>query len=152
MSPAEIRFGVPSDLEFIMALEKASLALPWPAEAVGRLLEDPSGVKSSGASFAFACVMPSAGYVGVTGVLDEAEIGNLVVDESCRRKGVGLALMNFAIDELKRRGVISIFLEVESDNIGAYEVYKKLGFVEYGRRADYYGAGRDAVLMKLLVE
>ena len=144
MSAPVIRFGVPSDLDFIMSLERSSLALPWPEDAVLRLLE-PS---SSETSFAFACVMQGAGYVGVTGVLDEAEIGNLVVDESCRRQGVGIALMKFALEELDRRGVMSIFLEVEAGNVAAFELYKKLGFVEYGRRPDYYGTGRDAVLMR----
>ena len=147
MSVSDIRPGVPSDLEFIMSLERSSLALPWPAESVLRLLEpDPSE-----SSFAFACVAPSMGYVGVTGVLDEAEIGNLVVDEKYRRQGIGYALMEYAFEELRRRKVLSIFLEVESTNTGAYELYKKIGFTEYGRRPDYYGPGRDAVLMKCIL-
>ena len=144
MSSSGIRFGEVSDLDFIMSLERESLALPWPLSSVLALLEP----DDEGPSFSFACVAPSAGYVGVAGVLDEAEIGNLVVSPECRGQGAGYSLMKFALDELHRRGVKVVFLEVETSNNAAIALYKKCGFAEYGRRTDYYGPGRDAVLMR----
>ena len=140
----DIRLGVPSDVEFIMSLEREALALPWPEESVNNLL----ALSDGGNSFAFAAVCPEVGYIGVTGVLDEAEIGNLVVAPGWRGKGAGTALLTYVFDELKRRSVSVVFLEVESTNEPAMSLYLKSGFVEYGRRDDYYGAGRDAVLMK----
>jgi len=142
----DIRYGVMSDLGFIMSLEKDSLALPWPEESIVHLLEE----NDTGNAFSFAAVCPSVGYVGVTGVLDEAEIGNLVVSPECRGQGAGYAIMSFALSELDKRGIKTIYLEVESVNDPALSLYRKLGFAEYGRRDSYYGAGRDAVLMKLV--
>ena len=55
------------------------------------------------------------------------------------------------IEELKAQGAEVIFLEVEHTNEPAIAVYTKCGFEEYNRRRDYYGAGRDAILMKRAV-
>jgi len=49
--------------------------------------------------------------------------------------------------DLKNRGIKKVFLEVEHDNVPAIALYEKYGFVRYGYRRDYYGQGKDAVLM-----
>ena len=141
----DIRFGIPSDVDLIMSLERSSLDLPWSRDAVMRLLTSSDNVLL----ISFAAVCPSVGYVGVTGVMDEAEIGNLVVVPDQRGKGAGTALMEFVIEELRRRSVSVVFLEVESSNVPAIALYEKLGFERYGMRDGYYGPGKDALLMRL---
>lgn len=144
MTP-EVRFGEPGDLEFIMNLERDSLALPWSAGALSELLgHDP---ESSDDVFKFSLVIDGIGYIGVSVVIDEAEIGNIVIAPECRGRGYGYILLKALEDKLASRGVKKIFLEVESTNAGALALYHKCGYAGYGSRKDYYGAGRDALLM-----
>lgn len=56
-------------------------------------------------------------------------IGNLVVDNKFRRKGIALSLMNQAIKKSTEWGTACIFCAVEIDNKPASDLYiKKLGF------------------------
>ena len=68
-------------------------------------------------------------------------------DEKYRGRGFAKALMSYLLDDLKKSGIVKVFLEVEHDNAPAIALYEKSGFVRYGQRRDYYGQGRDAVLM-----
>lgn len=76
---------------------------------------------------------------------DEAEILNLAVDPSWRRRGVASALLT-AVAE-RAHGVI--FLEVAEPNAAAIALYRKHGWVEAGFRTGYYDHGTvNAVVMK----
>jgi ribosomal protein S18 acetylase RimI-like enzyme len=57
-----------------------------------------------------------------------AHISDLYVEESCRREGVGRALMEEALALARARGLECVTLEVETDNAGARRLYEKLGF------------------------
>ena len=87
------------------------------------------------------------GYIGAECVLDECNIGNIVTAREYRHTGIGTAVLNALLDELKGRGIVKVFLEVEFDNDPALALYDKTGFRRYGMRKDYYGPGMDAVLM-----
>ncbi|MBR2391164.1 MAG: ribosomal protein S18-alanine N-acetyltransferase [Clostridia bacterium] len=77
----------------------------------------------------------------------ESEIYDIAVDEDYQRKGYAKKLMEFFIDLSKQNGVETILLEVNSNNIKAINLYNLFGFVEYGKRKNYYGDA-DAILMK----
>lgn len=89
--------------------------------------------------------------VWVQKVPPEAEILTLAVAPNQRRKGEAKALLSKLISTLPSVDVEVLFLEVASDNMAAMALYSGLGFDVTGRRKDYYGAGRDAVLMSLAV-
>ena len=149
MNPA-VRYGTPDDLEFITGLERDNLALPWSEEAVLDLLRyDPAG---GGRVFKFALVAEGAGYVSVSGVIDEAEVGNIVVAPECRGRGYGRMLLEELENILASRGIGKIFLEVDSTNQSALSLYRRCGFAEYGIRKGYYGEGRDALLMSKVLQ
>lgn len=57
---------------------------------------------------------------------------HLTVCASYRRQGLGTALMDYALGEMKRKGIEKCFLWVDVNNIPAYESYKKYGFIEEG--------------------
>ena len=57
-----------------------------------------------------------------------AHISDLYVEESCRREGVGKALVEQALALARARGLECVTLEVETDNAGARRLYEKLGF------------------------
>ena len=142
-----IREAVIEDVDSIMDLEKGSIAHPWVRSEFESLINDSNKIcliiESEG-----KCVC----YVGADIVLDESNIGNIVTAPECRGRGFGTKLMNALLDELKKRGAAKVFLEVEHDNAPALALYEHCGFEKYGRRRDYYGAGRDAVLMSKCID
>lgn len=88
------------------------------------------------------------GYVGLEYVLDEGYVTDLAVFFSCRRRGVGAALMR----ELERRGrelkLRFLTLEVRAGNLAAVGLYRGLEYQEVGRRPGFYTEPKeDAVLM-----
>ena len=84
---------------------------------------------------------------------DEAEILNLAVDPSRRRRGTGSQLMEDAIEACRSAGVAKIFLEVRNSNEGARKFYAHMGFGESGRRRQYYREPvEDALVLVRTVE
>ncbi len=74
-------------------------------------------------------------------VLDEAELLLLAVRPACRRSGVGRALLADSIAASLDRGAVRIHLEMRDGN-PALGLYNRAGFIQSGRRRQYYfGAG-----------
>jgi len=78
------------------------------------------------------------GAVAARTVADEVEILNLGVSPLWRRRGVGRALMVAALRQAANAGARQVFLEVRESNQGARVFYATLGFLETGRRPNYY--------------
>ena len=72
--------------------------------------------------------------------LDTADLLDIAVDPEKRGQGIGSCLMQFLIDECKRRGANTIFLEVRVTNTPAIALYKKFGFEEISIRKNYYSS------------
>ncbi|MGI5936830.1 MAG: ribosomal protein S18-alanine N-acetyltransferase [Oscillospiraceae bacterium] len=90
------------------------------------------------------------GYVGMMHVLDEGYVTNLAVDPNCRRRGVAAMLMRALIERARKLELSFITLEVRASNTAARSLYGKLGFVDVGRRKNYYEKPtEDAILMTL---
>jgi ribosomal-protein-alanine N-acetyltransferase len=87
------------------------------------------------------------GYIIYSVIFDESEILNVVVDSFYRGKSFGIQLLNYAIEDIKNKKCLNVFLEVAKKNVIAKNLYLKLGFVEYNIRKNYY-KNDDAVLMK----
>ena len=81
----------------------------------------------------------------------QADIQTIAVVESARRRGLGRVLMLRMIDEARQRGAAELFLEVRADNPHAQALYESLGFEKLAQRPNYYGAGLDAIVMKLVI-
>jgi [ribosomal protein S18]-alanine N-acetyltransferase len=93
------------------------------------------------------------GLVVFRTMADEAEILNLAVDSSQRRRGMGSRLIEDAIAASKAAGVKMIFLEVRDSNEAARNFYARMGFTEAGRRRQYYRQPvEDALVLVLRVE
>lgn len=85
-------------------------------------------------------------------VLDEATLFNIAVDPDYQRQGLGRVLLEHLIDELEKRGVATLWLEVRASNAAAIALYESLGFNEATIRRNYYPTtdGReDAIIMAL---
>ncbi|MFR5102733.1 MAG: ribosomal protein S18-alanine N-acetyltransferase, partial [Christensenellaceae bacterium] len=88
------------------------------------------------------------GYACETVLFENAEVDNIAVAESCRRRGVGKKLLKKLETEAKERGARVILLEVRVSNAPAMTMYLKEGFKGIYVRPRYYPDGEDAVVMQ----
>ncbi len=137
-----IRKMQPEDIQAIAALEAECFSLPWTEEALAPELNNPL-------SFWLVAVDGQAlvGYVGSQSVMGEADMMNLAVTPLYRRQGVARKLVSTLIEELARRTVSSLTLEVRASNENAISLYKTLGFSQVGRRPRYYTRPKEDALI-----
>lgn len=79
-----------------------------------------------------------AGYIGMWIALDEAEIPNVSVKKNLQGQKIGAALMYALLEEGRKKGVTSYFLEVRESNERAIRLYKSFGFEQVGTRKNFY--------------
>lgn len=127
----------------------------WDADAITRLLDVPG-------AFGLLAFQPGdcaqnradipMGFVMVQAVLDEAEINTIVVAKQARQCGVARKLLTTTFDRLRENEVGRVLLEVAEDNAPAIALYRHCGFIEIGRRKNYYrrksGREVDALVME----
>ena len=90
------------------------------------------------------------GFAGITLILDEAEINNIVIKKVFRKKGYSKILLQNLIDLSKKQNIKKINLEVNIENIIAINLYHSFNFKDVGLRKGYY-KGKDAILMSLFI-
>lgn len=91
-----------------------------------------------------------AGWIVMSLSGAEADVMTIATTEAARGRGIGRALLDAGIDWAKDRGAEVVHLEVDERNTSALGLYASRGFVEWGRRPDYY-PGAAAVLMRLRI-
>lgn len=134
------------DLGEIVELERASFSDPWSKESFAAVLNEPAAFFAAARDGAADRV---AGYVVAWFAADEGEIANLAVLEPTRRRGIGAALLDAALDEGRRRGADAVYLEVRDSNAAARALYASRKFAEVGRRRDYYRKPQeDAIVLR----
>ncbi len=69
-----------------------------------------------------------------------------------RGKGYGLHLLDSSENELKKLGFSRFYLEVETENLGAINLYKKKGYQILHSKIRYYDDGKDALFMSKELE
>ena len=81
------------------------------------------------------CVVGTAGIEAVGSmekVRHRAELG-IAIEKAFWGLGIGRALMEACIDCARQAGYAQLELDVVAENTAALTLYKKLGFVEFGR-------------------
>lgn len=64
-------------------------------------------------------------------------IANVAVHPEHHRKGIARALTERAMQHAREKKVDNVWLQVREDNIGAINLYTKLGFIERARRTNW---------------
>ena len=135
----------PSDLDEIMAIERASFSYPWSPRFFLQELRVPCA-----RSLLAVASGKTVGYIIYWLLPKEVDIHNLAVHLTYRRRGIGRYLLQGVIDEARRNGSSRVTLEVRKSNAAAQRLYHSLGFVERGVRRGYYSDdGEDALVMVL---
>ena len=131
------------DVPILAEIEPRCFKEPWKEEMFAALLSYP---------FQHAFVAEEGGqvcgYCCFSVVFDEAEVLNIAVDTPFRGKGFGAEILQNALNESKRLGAQTCFLEVRVSNVPAISLYEKFGFEKFGIRKKYYGDGEDAFVMR----
>ncbi|QIK71391.1 GNAT family N-acetyltransferase [Propioniciclava coleopterorum] len=141
MSPLAAR---PEDAAAIAALEDAFPTGRWSEHAWSEEIGSPR-----------ACVLIEPGATGPAGVIafsvagDTADLNRVIVAPDARRAGVARRLVLAGLTWAAEAGASQVMLEVEADNAAARALYDHVGFVALATRANYYGPGRDALVMAL---
>ena len=128
----------------IAQLEKVCFSDPWSENSVASELNNPL-------SLWLVAVEDQTvlGYVGSQSVLDEADVMNVAVHPDFRRRHIGQVLIERLIEMLREQAVHSLALEVRVSNESAIALYQKLGFVQVGRRPNYYrNPKEDALILR----
>jgi len=146
-----IRSAILSDVPQMLHLERqAAKAAHWSVEQYEALfLPDvpPRTVLVATEQLSDKAVV---GFLVALCISDEWEIESVVVDESVRRRGIGLSLVRDVIGRATAAGAGALILEVRESNTAARQLYEKNGFIQESRRADYYqGPLEHAVLYRL---
>jgi RimJ/RimL family protein N-acetyltransferase len=86
-----------------------------------------------------------------------AHIGTLGIGivAACRGQGMGTALMQAATGKARRNGLTRIELTCRASNLKAQALYRKLGYLEEGRKkngARVDGVYEDVVMMALVLD
>lgn len=86
----------------------------------------------------------------------EVELLLVAVNPAMRRRAIAYRLLVRAQEDALARGASELFLEVREDNEPAKYLYNTAGFLQVGRRPDYYaandGSRRAAITMKFVLE
>ncbi len=139
-----VRRATPADADAIVAIERASFAVPWSEASVRHDLETNPDARVWVAEEAGRVV----GYAGLWRVLDEGQVNDVAVLPDVRRRGIGRALVRRMARDAADEGIVRLTLEVRSRNTAAIALYEAEGFGREGRRKGYYADdGDDAVLM-----
>lgn len=126
----------------IAELEALCFSDPWSEKSIAYELHNPL-------SLWLVAEMDGrvAGYIGSQTVPPESDVMNVAVHPDFRRQGIAEALVNGLWAQLVQAGNTSLTLEVRASNTPAIALYEKLGFVQVGRRPNYYRNPREDALI-----
>jgi ribosomal-protein-alanine N-acetyltransferase len=125
------------DLDAVLAIEYQSFTTPWSRELfvteldntriarlfVARLGDNPQDI---------------VGYIGYRVVIDEMHIVIVAVHPAWRRRGIARYMLGEAIEHARQAACTKATLEVRVSNVGAQQLYYRLGFAPLGTRPGYY--------------
>lgn len=131
-----------ADVPAVAELERKCFSDPWSERSVAAELENPLSL------WLVALLGRTVvGYVGSQSVMEQADMMNIAVNPDNRRQGIAESLIERLVAELKANQVSSLTLEVRASNTPAIALYRKLGFIQVGKRPNYYRKPREDALI-----
>lgn len=86
------------------------------------------------------------GYIGISYVLDEADIISIVVHKDYTKNGIATLLLQEIFKFAKDNNIQKLMLEVRNSNIPAQKLYEKHAFKQITIRKNYYDNSEDALI------
>jgi ribosomal-protein-alanine N-acetyltransferase len=132
-------------LDQILEIENLSFSAPWSRKGFLQEIENPAAQL-----WALMCDRVLLGYLSFWVVRDEMQLLDLAVHPRYRNRGHGSYLLARMIDFASSKEISRIWLEVRASGSEAKRLYEKFGFLEIGRRKNYYtDPTEDAIVMSL---
>ena len=128
-----------SHVSAVAELERQNFSEPWPEIAVRSELTNALALWLVAVEDGVV-----AGYVGSQTVLQEADMMNIAVADTHRRRGIARMLVEELIRQLD---AYQLTLEVRASNAPAIALYEKLGFTQVGLRKNYYHKPKEDALI-----
>jgi ribosomal-protein-alanine acetyltransferase len=138
-APCRIRDAAATDLDQFVAIERAVFPDPWSWQSFREALGDVALTAERNGVV--------VGYFMARMVGDEAEVLNVAVRPSERRRGIATDLMTEGHRRFLQAGVRVAYLEVRPSNVGAQEFYARFGYRMIARRQGYYRQPREDALV-----
>lgn len=88
------------------------------------------------------------GYAGIALAGDVADIHNVAVIPSYRKRGIASHLLDELESWAASKEVSALMLEIREGNEEAFPLYEKRGYVVIARRDNYYATGVHALIMR----
>lgn len=132
-----------ADAPRIAELERLCFRTPWSENALRGELKNPLARYR-----VLVCEDCIVAYAGMWLYFGEAHITNVAVDPAWRRQGLGRAMMLDMMRTARKHRAKVMTLEVRESNLGAQQLYAKLGFEKAGERKRYYSdTGESAYIL-----
>ena len=131
-------------LDALEQLERTCFSRPWSRKMLAEELDNEC------AAFLVAedaATGEAVGYAGLLVAADEGYITNVAVDPSRRRQGVAAQLLRVFDDFARANHLAFLTLEVRPSNQAAIALYQGFGFIEAGRRRNYYDLPKEDALL-----
>jgi ribosomal-protein-alanine N-acetyltransferase len=130
-------------LDQILEIENLSFSAPWSLNGFLQELKNPVSQL-----LALMSDRVLLGYLCFWTIREEMQLLDLAVHPRYRGRGHGSFLLTKMIDLAFSRGISRIWLELRVSGSTARKLYEKFGFVESGRRRNYYtDPPEDAIIM-----
>jgi ribosomal-protein-alanine N-acetyltransferase len=148
MEPVRLRGMREDDLDEVLAIERDCFPSPWTRENFLYEIR----LNRAAANWVLEQGDVIAGYACVWFLGPELKINNFAVRGDRRRQGLGDRLLRALLSRARELGCRTAQLEVRPSNRSARALYRKHGFVEVGRRKNYYQLeGEDALLLERVI-
>jgi len=135
-----------SHLDQVEKIENICFDDPWSRKIFEESLVEPNTINL----VAQAPDGTVLGYISFTTILDEGGVNNIAVQPSCQRQGIASSLLEAFHLYGRDHGLAYLLLEVRPSNRSAMALYEKFGYIEAGRRKNYYLSPKeDAIIMRL---
>ncbi len=116
-------------------------------EIAGATLNAGKAVNDYFDSDCYTIYQTDGGFCAVMQNVDSADLLDIAVLPEKRGEGRAKALMQFMLNDLTKKGVTQIFLEVRKSNESAIALYKKFGFEQISIRKNYYSEPTEDALI-----
>jgi ribosomal-protein-alanine N-acetyltransferase len=138
----------PADIKEVMAIEVRAYPVPWT-----------EGIMRDCLHVGYECQVARLGdrivaYSFMSIAVNEAHLLNITVAPELQGQGYGRRMALHMLDLAQDKLADTVYLEVRPSNKAARALYRSLGFVQIGRRKDYYPDPRgreDALVYSLLL-
>jgi ribosomal-protein-alanine N-acetyltransferase len=139
-----LRLGRPCDAQTIALLSREliepGLGWSWTPTRVLGSIHQPDTI-----TLVAAAQQQLIGFAIMYFGQEQAHLDLLAVRPSHQRRGLGRRLLGWLEKSARTAGIVAIFLELRTANIGAHCFYQRLGFSDSAFLPGYYG-GREAAI------